>query len=287
VRIALAVALPAILLAGDKPVVAVNPITVVATDYAFQAPQELPAGPTSFRIQNRGKVFHEFNVVLLKPEVTLDKFLATLNKGDAVSPLLERHVGVLFAGPGLTSSSQLTTRLLPGRTYAIICNLQDNSKTPQHFKLGMFTHIHVRGAAAPAKNASTAPVARADFHIDTIVGSDYSFKYPATVPPGHHTFLFRNAGTVRHEVNMVLLKRGVTVPQIVDVATKGGDPFSLVEDDTPGVLLSLAGQSPDGQIDVDLLPGRDYGILCTFQNDDKSPPHFALGMSGTIHVAEK
>jgi hypothetical protein len=286
-KIALAVAVPAILLSGNKPVETVNPVTIVATDYAFQAPRELAPGPTSFRIQNRGKVFHELNLVLLKPEVTLDQFVAAVTSGVPAAPLMERHVGVLFAGPGLSSSSELTTRLLPGRTYAIICNLQDNSKAKQHITLGMYTRIHVAGVLAPARNASTAPVTRLNFQTDTIVGSDYSFAYPRTIAPGHHTFLFRNAGTVRHEVNMVLLKKGATVQQMLDLAKKGGDPLSLIEDDAPGVLLAQSGQSPDGQIDGDFLPGRDYGILCTFANDAKSPPHFALGMSGTVHVADR
>jgi hypothetical protein len=287
VKVALAVAIPAILLGGNKTPEVVNPVTIVASDYAFQAPAELPSGPTSFRIQNKGKVFHEFNLFLLKPGITVDQFVATRIKGVPTVSLLERHVGVLFAGPGLTSTSELTTRLLPGRTYAIICNLQDNPKAKQHFTLGMYTRIHVRGDPAPARNASTAPVTRAGFVSDTIVGSDYSFQYPRTIAPGHHTFLFRNAGTVRHEFNMVLLKKGATVQQMIELNKKGGDPFSLIEDDAPGVLLAQPGQSPDGQIDADFLPGRDYGILCTFTNDDKSPPHFMLGMSGTIHVAER
>ncbi|MGH9419811.1 MAG: hypothetical protein ACRD3J_07555 [Thermoanaerobaculia bacterium] len=286
-RIALAVAIPAILLAGNKPAEHVNAVTIVATEYAFQAPQELAPGPTSFRFQNNGKVFHEFNIFLLKPGVTLDYFVSTRGGGIPAASLMERHVGVLFSAPGKTSSSELTTRLLPGRTYAIICNLTDNPKAKPHFTLGMYKGIHVRGVAAPARNTSTPPVMRATFFTDTIIGSDYSFKYPTTITPGHHTFLFRNAGTVRHEVNMVLLKKGATVAQIVELAKNGGDPFSLVEDDTPGVLLAQPGESPNGQIDNNFLPGRDYGILCTFQNDDKSPPHFALGMSGTIHVAEK
>jgi hypothetical protein len=286
-RAALAAAISGFLFAGKTTTEAVNPVTVIANEYAFQLPGDLPPGPTSFRLQNKGKVFHEFNLVLLKPGVTLDEFVGTRTKSVPSMKMVERTVGVLFAGAHETSTSQLTTRLLPGRTYAIICNLQDKPKAPQHFTLGMYARIQVRGVAGPARDTNTPAVARAGFVTDTIVGSDYSFQYPRTIAPGHHTFLFRNRGSVRHEVNMVLMKKGATVQQMIAVAKKGGDPFSLVEDDTPGVLLALPGQSPDGQIDDDFLPGRDYGIVCTFTNDDKSPPHFALGMYGTIHVAAK
>lgn len=282
-RAALGIALTSLLASGDRAPAVVNQVTVIATDYAFQVPREIAPGPTAFRLIDRGKVPHEFNVVLLKSDVTIDQFMARLNKNQPVSPLLERYVGVLFANPGEKLSSQLTTSLLPGRDYAVLCNFTDSAKAPPHFAMGMFARIHVRGTAAAPMPVSTPVVRRAGFRVDTIVANEYAFQFPRNVKPGPHTFLFRNAGKVRHEFNMVLLKKGATIKQFIEIKT---DPFALV-DTAPGVLLSLGGMSPDGQIDVDLLPGRDYAILCTLSNDDKSPPHFALGMFGNIHVTDR
>lgn len=282
-RIALSIALGSLLITGESASNPLNQVTVVATDYAFQLPAELPAGATAFRLTNNGKQFHELNVTLLKHGVTIDQFVGALKKGQPVSPMMEGSIGVLFADPGNSSPSQLTTQLLPGRDYAVICNFQDNPKAPQHFAIGMYKSLHVQGSAPPLGMAVAAPVRRDGFTVDTIVASDYSFQFPHTVTKGPHTFLFRNAGKVRHEFNMVLLKKGTTVQRMFDLEKAGKDPFSAI-DTAPGVLFSPAGEKPYGQIDVDLLPGRDYAILCTFANDDKSPAHYKMGMFGTIHV---
>ena len=135
-RIALSLVLAPLLLTGDRAASPINQVAVVATDYAFQVPAELRAGATAFRLTNNGKQFHEFNVTLLKRGVTMDEFIGALKKGQPVTPLREGSIGVLFADPGTSSPSQLTTQLLPGRDYAIICNFQDNPKAPQHYALG-------------------------------------------------------------------------------------------------------------------------------------------------------
>ena len=46
---------------GCQPAPAIaRPVVVPGTDYAFQLPAELPAGPTGFQFANRGKVPHEW-----------------------------------------------------------------------------------------------------------------------------------------------------------------------------------------------------------------------------------
>ena len=282
-RFALSLVVAGLVLTSASATSAINQVDVFATDYAFQLPAELPAGATAFRLTNNGKQFHEFNVSLLKHGVTLDQFVGALKKGQPVSPMMDGSIGVLFADPGTASPSQLTTQLLPGRDYVVICNFQDNPKAPPHFAIGMYKRVHVHGRALPLGMAVAAPVRRNGFTVDTIVASDYAFQFPHTVTKGPHTFLFRNAGKVRHEFNMVLLKKGMTVQRMFDLEKGGKDPFSAA-DTSPGVLFAPAGAKPYGQIDVDLLPGRDYAILCTFSNDDKSPAHYKMGMFGTIHV---
>ena len=91
-------------------------VTVVGLDYAFQLPAELPAGWVTFRFRNAGKVRHEFNISLLRPDATVQQFIATVEAEQPVSPLRDATIGVLFAEPGGDSPSALTTELLPGRT---------------------------------------------------------------------------------------------------------------------------------------------------------------------------
>jgi hypothetical protein len=139
----------------------------------------------------------------------------------------------------------------------------------------MYSLIHVK-----ASKASRAPPA---VRGDTIVGMDYAFRYPRTLSPGRHTFVFRNEGKVRHEVAIALLAKGVTLERFLEVRKAGGDVRSLTEELT-GILHAPAGVAPLGRLEVNLLPGREYRLICNFTNDEKSPRHFELGMYGLIKV---
>jgi hypothetical protein len=265
---------------------------VVGFDYAFRAPTELPPGRTVFRFVNQGKVLHEFNVLLLAPGVTIEQ----LNKiadpdrpRDAaalasLSGMIEATVGVLFAGPGQRSTATLATDLLPGRTYAIRCVAHDSVTAPPHFTLGMYSVLHVTNGKAPPAPASTA-------RVDTIVAAEYAFQYPSTLAPGAHTFAFVNIGRRRHMALMALLRPGAATSQVVDLAKARKDPnqiFATLFERGEGVLHSFGGKPhPLGVLQLDLLPGRDYALICFIPDSAGTPPHVMLGMSGTIHVAER
>lgn len=259
------------------PLVATHVIEIIGLDYAFRTPAEVPAGLTTFRFVNQGKVAHELNISLLRKGVTVQQFMDAANGGTPRNAFREATVGVLLAAPGQRASAGLVTNLQPGRTYILICINKDNPDAKAHFVMGMFSAITV--ASQPA---AAAPIA----HVDTIVGSDYAYRYPRTMTAGRHLFAFTNAGSVRHEFVMLLLKKGVTLQQLLDVQKKGGDPAPMIED-AIGVLHSPAGTSPVGLLDMDMLPGRDYTIICTFANDDRSPPHVMLGMLGDIRVTRE
>ena len=112
-------------------------VDVVALDYAFQVARELPPGPTTFGLQNRGKRRHELNIFLLKPGATVTQVLEMQKAGKSTQAFVEGPVGVLFAKPGKTSPSRLSTDLRPGREYGIICIFRDTATAPRHFEMGM------------------------------------------------------------------------------------------------------------------------------------------------------
>jgi hypothetical protein len=242
-------------------------------DYAFRVPQHVKAGRTTITFVNRGKQFHEFNLNLLAPGATPEQVMAALKAKKPVRNLVEASAGVLFAIPGEASGGAITTDLLPGRTYMAICIFRDSATAPPHHQLGMFVVIKPEGSAPAAE----------PLRADTIVATDYAFTYPRTLAAGLHRFVFVNRGSRRHEVNMERLKTGVTMSKLMQVENADGDVLPLF-DSLIGVLHSYSRQSPVGALEVNLLPGREYAIECTFQDDEKAPPHVKLGMFGSIHV---
>ena len=259
------------------PATAPREVEIVGLDYAFKAPNELAPGRTTFRFVNRGKVRHEFNIVLLKRGATVQQLIAAANADKPVEPMIDATIGVLFATPGSASPSALSTELLAGRTYAIRCIFKDGATAPRHQALGMYSAIHVL-AGTPV-----APAAPAPLRVDTIVGMDYAFRYSSTMSPGVHHLAFVNAGKQRHQVAVALLRKGVTPQKVFEVDKAGGDVGALLEQDL-GLLHSPAGRSPLGLLQVHLLPGRTYMIECAFSDTPKSKPHYELGMFGSIRV---
>lgn len=253
---------------------AAHEVAVTGFDYAFAMPDTVDAGRTAFSFTNRGKVEHEYNLVLLKRGATLAQFVDAQNRHESVAPYVDGPVGVLFASPGRTSASVLTTDLLPGRTYAVQCIFQNTDSAPTHRALGMFKAVVVRGGAPPSPPAVV---------VDTVVGTDYAYtRYPRTLTPGWHHFVFVNAGKQRHEVDVALLKPGVTLAQLLALGPRD-DPTPLL-DESLGVLHATAGTTPFGTLDFEVLPGREYVIACTFQDTPTAPPHFALGMAASLRA---
>ncbi len=251
-------------------------IEVIGVDYAFQIPSTLPAGRTTFHFRNSGKKQHEFNILLLKEGTKPEQFFQAVKANQPQMIMVDEPVGVLFAEPGKVGAYGLTTNLVAGRTYVVICIARDSAKAPRHVEMGMSAILRVTGSKPGAPLPQTA--------TDTIVGVNYAFKYRGSVAPGRHTFLFRNEGTVRHEAFFGLLKKGVTLDSLEKVDKAGGNTDALMES-ADGLLFSSAGQTPAGTLQIDMPSGREYVIFCTFADDEKSPPHYKLGMVGSIRVS--
>jgi hypothetical protein len=271
----------AVVIFGASLIVGATPsprkVEIVGVDYAFKLPSTLAPGVTTFKFRNDGKQFHEFNVFLLKPGVTIDEVIKAGVEGKSQMQYIDGPVGVLFAGKGETSKTTLTTNLLPGRVYGIQCIMRDSAKAPTHYSMGMYGSIRVTNGSA----SKTAPKA------DSIIAVDYAYTtYPRTISPGRHSLAFRNAGKQRHELNITLLKPGITLDTVIAYDKRKANVFPLFDNDG-GVLHSRAGETALGTLDIDFLPGREYIIECAFQDDDKSPPHYTLGMYGSIRVTKQ
>lgn len=144
--VALGALLP-ILLTGCATRETTNDVTVIGIDYAFDTPDTLPPGPTAIAFENGGQVPHEMILVRLKEGVALEELMKRVEAGDDPLDFTEGGPGILIAGPGETADSRLLVDLLPGRTYALVCNFQDEPDAPPHTALGMRSSLHVASTA--------------------------------------------------------------------------------------------------------------------------------------------
>ncbi len=132
-------------LAGCTGASSPNEVTVIGLDYAFRAPDTLPPGPTTISFENRGEVDHEMILVRLKEGVTLDEVMEAARSGGEARDFTEGGPGILIADPGQTAASRLLVDLLPGRTYALVCNFRDEPDAQPHTALGMRATFEVSG----------------------------------------------------------------------------------------------------------------------------------------------
>lgn len=116
--------------------------------------------------------------------------------------------------------------------------------------------------------------AEPSFNEVTVVGTDYAFEAPDTLPPGPTLFVLENRGAVEHEVGMGLLKEGMTIEGALEAQASGEDPL----DATLGFLYADPEEQSPGQLLVDLQPGRRYGLVCLLQDHPDAPTHTELGM---------
>lgn len=254
-------------------------IDVVGHDYAFTMPDTVNAGPSAFRFTNSGHKRHEFNIVLLKPGVTLAQYIDAANHGKQMSQFREAPIGVLFADSAQASPSVLLSNMLAGRTYAVQCIFKDTSSAPSHRELGMFHALTVRNSTS-LRRASAVKV-------DTIVGTDYAFiSYPRTLAPGWHEIAFVNTGKQRHEVSIARLRAGKTMDEFMKVSAADGDVNALLDHDY-GVLHIESGNNPLGTLGFEIVEGREYVIECAFQDTPTSKPHYEMGMIASIRSTQR
>jgi hypothetical protein len=117
--------------------------------------------------------------------------------------------------------------------------------------------------------------------VVTVVGRDFSFEAPDSLPPGATRFRFRREGTVAHEVSIARVTQGVSLDSVMRLELAGADITGLY-DPGEGLLYAARGESVDAELLVTLERGRDYVLLCTLEEKDKT--HSLLGMVHGLRV---
>jgi hypothetical protein len=258
--------------AAPAATAAANEVTITATDYAFDAPAEIPAGLTNLRLVDNGKELHHATLIKLEEGKTYADLMAGMSAMKPGTPPPGWMIpagGPNAIGPG--SSTALTMVLQPGN-YAIVCFIPDAKGVP-HVAHGMSKALTV----TPNVNANmTEP--EADI---TVTMSDYKFEFSKPLTAGKHTLKLVTAPGQPHEFTFFQLSPGKTaadIPKYVETGMQGPPPAMP--------LGGVAGVAP-GQASfytVDLKPG-DYAIVCFLEDAKDHKPHFVHGMIQQVKVS--
>lgn len=236
-------------------------VDVTAAEYAFGAPDTIPAGRVTFRLKNLGSQGHVASIVRL-PQAGI----ASLMRGGFLLEYV--HIPDALGGPATSagdSASEVTVTLEPGR-YAFFCYFHDaDGRT--HAQKGMVREFQAVPTGGSAE-ASAAPA-------DTILLGDFSVHGPAGQQPGVRQFYIRNDGQVGHEVGIYRLAEGWTLAQAKawedTVSTEDPGPwqdYGGVGLLAPGASIVLRGTFPPGE----------YRIDCGVTDPTLKKSHAEMGM---------
>jgi len=278
--LARAIALPAVVstcAVKERPRTdtAVPPVvTVIATDFAFEASDTITAGFTTFRLVNNGDHLHMAQLIKLEGGRTLDDFLVAYNEAFRTKgprPQWATRLG----GPGGTDphGSSSTTQFLQEGHYAWICLMNIPDGIPHVVKAGMAKPFVVR-----ARDRDAAPgVAPTPSVVIRLV--DYAFEISTPLTAGRHIIRVENTGTEPHEVALVKLATGKTMP---DFESWMRNPQDLPPTNSVGGVSSFAANTDPTYFEIELTPG-DYVLLC-FVTAPDGLPHVAHGMIQHIRI---
>jgi hypothetical protein len=253
--------------ADDGPRTAkANVVTVTTIDYAFQAPDTVPAGRTTLRLVNKGKDFHHIWLIKLEGGHTLPELVEAAKKQGPMPKWAVDVGGPNSPMPGGENSA--TLELEPGK-YVMVCVIPAMTDGQPHFMKGMMKEITV----APRAGVEQAGKSVAPKPDVTMTLDDYSFTTSSPITTATRTIRIANAAAQSHEVVIMKLDAGVTPEQFLRALEKPQGP-------PPGKILGgVTGIAKGRTVDLnaDFTPG-DYTLLCFVPDAKDGKPHIAHGM---------
>lgn len=243
-------------------------VTVHATDFAFKAPDQVPAGLTTFHLINDGPGIHHLAIVRLEDGKTVQELGFALRK-----PTQLPSWAVMIGGPDAVAAetdANATVNLVPGN-YALVCFVDVPGGVP-HFARGMLRGMTVTASSDPPVVAPPTPDV-------SVTLSNYAFTLSAPLKAGHRIIEVHALPGQPHEMELIRLAPGKTAEQmehwIRDM--QGPPPGQLVG----GIAPIVAGAS--AYFSVDLTPGT-YVLGCFLPDATDGQSHATHGMIKTIKV---
>jgi hypothetical protein len=260
---------------GNNMETAVPPpvITVTATDYAFEAPNTVTAGFTTFRIENQGDQMHGATVVRLESGRTLPEYIAAYgeaNRTRGARPAWAKFLGGSVALPH--SEGRATLYLEPGN-YAWVCFVPGPDGILHLLKHNQALAFEVRPGSVktPAPSAPEPTV--------TLRMLDYTFQLSAPLTLAKHVIRVENVGAEPHHALLFKLVPGKTMDDFqawMQNNMQGEAPSTFV-----GAMAELSTRT-EAYFEVDLSAG-EYLLVCLVAGRDEVP-HNAKGMIQLIRV---
>lgn len=258
-------------------------VALASANHAFEAPDTISAGWTTFQFANNGDDIHYAHFVQLASGKTANDLVAAYVEAIRTSAPRPEWM-TRFGGPGGAvpgGSSAVTQYMEPGN-YVLLCPVEDSTGNP-HFAKGEFRTVVVRASSIDASARNAAPSATATIRL-----LDFGFSVDSQMTAGEHTIRTSNVGIEGHDLVMMKLAQGITLDDVsrtmnpeaarrTDSSAKPPVPFENLGTLTGGIAVIHSGM--DVFFTVTLTPG-DYVLLCmTTAADGRS--HIEHGM---IHL---
>ena len=253
--------------AGGVPAGQGEQVSITASDYAFEAPDSIPAGWVDVTLSNTGQEAHHVQFLQMNEGVTFEQFTTALAQGEGPALALVSLRGGVGQIQGAAGADEAVLEL-PAGNYVLVCFVPSPDGVP-HLAKGMIKPLTVTGEAAGSEPQASTTVTLTDFAIDM----------PDELPAGAATLRVVNNGPQLHEWNVVQAAEGSSQEAIEAwlAAPQGPPPFNTV-----GGMNGLS-NGLDGYLQTDFTPGQ-YLALCFIPDVETGAPHFALGMSKAFTV---
>lgn len=253
----------------EKTAATPNVVSLTASEYAFAAPDTIPAGWTTFRMANHGEEIHYGLIVQLEAGRTVremvDAYAEAIRTSGPRPKWVRRFGGPGGAAPG--DSSNVTQYLDPG-SYVWVCPVEDDSGQP-HFAKGEFQPFLVQATDGVVADRAAAPEADVVIRL-----TDYSFELSEPLRAGRHTVRVENAGAdpreYGHDLVVFKLAQGKTLEDVQRSLNPERARRPEQRDDEPPSLESLGtvvggiaaiASGMEVFTHVELTPG-EYVLIC-------------------------
>jgi hypothetical protein len=142
--------------------------------------------------------------------------------------------------------------------------------------------VRVLGIVA-AVILSTNCRAAADVNEVLVRATEYAFTVPDSLPSGPTAFGLINEGKVPHEVVIAGLQDGATLAEIVR-RDRADSTWRHLRYPPSGILTADPGLTTPGRLLITLEAGRDYILVCNFQDSDSAAVHMHVGMVRVVRA---